>query len=404
MKRPNSFFIILLAVLVIGASFSSGVFFGYNSRPEVEWISGVLNKDTPDGRKEVDFGAFWKAWQVLEDKHIGEEEIDREKLVWGAIQGMVNSIDDPYTVFFPPRDLEDFNTEIKGEFSGIGAEIGIRQEILTVISPLKDSPAEQAGLAAGDKILKIADEFTNNMTLDDAVHNIRGERGTKIILTVARANVDEPFEVEITRDRIKLPIIDTEEKEGGIFLIQLYSFSERSHIEFGQAVQEYFNSDSTKLIVDLRNNPGGFFSSAVDIASWFVPEGEIIAREEFREGEPTLYKSSGRGALENVPTVILINQGSASASEILAGALQEHGKATLIGQQTFGKGSVQQLQTITTEPETSLKVTIARWLTPNGLSISKQGLTPDIEVKFTEDTPKGTDPQLERAIEYLRDK
>ena len=400
MKRLNSFFIILVALVFIAGSFAAGAWFGYSSRPEMEQILGVLGQTPQENPPKVDFEPFWKAWRILEEKHVGEESIDRQKLVWGAIQGMVASLGDPYTVFFPPKDNEDFKSEIKGEFSGIGAEIGIRKEVLTIIAPLKDSPAEKAGLKTGDKILKIGDAFTNEMTLDEAVHKIRGERGTKITLTIIHVLSDKPITVDVMRAIIIVPVITTEKKSNGIFVIRLFSFSEQSGNEFAKAVREFLNSGSTKLVLDLRNNPGGFFSSAVDIASWFLPEGEVVAQEAYRSGEPDLYRSIGRKVLENTPTAILVNQGSASAAEILAGALQEHKKAILIGEKTFGKGSVQQLEDIT--QNTALKITIARWLTPSGKSISKEGLAPDIEVKITENTKEGEDPQLAKAIEYLK--
>ena len=400
LKRQNSFFIIIVALFVVGASFTAGAWFGHSSRPEMDRVLGVLGQASDEPKAEIDFNPFWKAWRLLEEKHIGDEKFDRQKLVWGAIQGMTASLGDPYTVFFPPQDNEDFKNEIKGEFSGIGAEIGIRKNILTIIAPIKGSPAEKAGLKTGDKILKINDIFTNDLTLDDAVHKIRGERGTKVSLTLLRNGEDKPRVVEVVRDAIRVPVIVTEKRDNGIFIIRLASFSESSSAEFTNAVREFLNSDSKKLILDLRGNPGGFFSSAVEIASWFIPEGEVVAQEAYQKGEPDYYRSIGRKALENIPTVVLINQGSASASEILAGALQEHKKGVLIGERSFGKGSVQQLEEVTSN--TSLKITIAKWLTPNGKSISKEGLSPDIEVKIPDDLKEGEDPQMAKAIEYLK--
>ncbi len=402
MKRPQkTIVLIFISLLVVAASFVSGAYFGFEARPEHDKIANILGKTSPETEK-VNFEPFWKAWRILEEKHVGEEKIDREQLVWGAIEGMVQSLGDPYTTFFPPKDLEDFNSEIKGEFSGIGAEIGIRKDVLTVIAPIKGSPAERAGLRAGDKILKIDDMITGELTLDEAVHRIRGERKTKVTLTILRSTEDKPRIVEVIRDLIEIPIITTERKENSIFVIKLSSFSERSSTEFARAVREMILRGDKKLILDLRNNPGGFFNSAVEIASWFLPEGEVVAREEFQDREPDIYRSRGYRLLEATPTVILINRGSASASEILAGALQESKHAVLIGEKTFGKGTVQELQEIT--PETSLKITIAKWLTPSGKSISKEGLAPDIEVATPDDIESGQDPQLAKAIEYLKNK
>jgi len=403
MGQERRFFIFVTALVIVVGSFGAGAWFGFNERASIERVLGVANQ-TPTGElaeklKDVDFEPFWKAWEVVERKHINEDPIDRQALVWGAIEGMVSSLGDPYTVFFPPKDHEDFQSEIKGEFSGIGAEIGIRKEILTVIAPIKGSPSERAGLKAGDKILKVDDAFTENLTLDQAIHKIRGERGTKVVLTIARTGEDKPREVNITRDIIRVPVITTE-KRGDVFIVALASFSENSSQEFQKAVREFLKSGATKLVLDLRNNPGGYLHSSVDIASWWLPEGEVIAREEFRDREATIYRSAGFKALENTPTVLLVNQGSASASEILGGALQEHKKATLIGERTFGKGSVQELEDIT--DKTSLKITIARWTTPSGKSISKEGLAPDIEVKFDPEGDPAKDIQLERALEHLR--
>ncbi|MEK7643302.1 MAG: S41 family peptidase [Patescibacteria group bacterium] len=400
MQRYRTQSVVVAALVLIGASFSLGVFYGYNSSPEIERVENVISKTTPSTlAKEVDFEPFWKAWRILEAKHIGEKEIDRQALVWGAIEGMVKSLGDPYTTFFPPKDLEDFETEIRGEFSGIGAEIGMRKDVLTLIAPIKGSPSEKAGLKAGDKILKINDSFTSDLTLDEAVHQIRGERGTQVKLIILRNGEEKPREISVARDVIKVPILTTESKNG-VFIIRLASFSEKSSLEFAEAVREMLNSGNKKLIVDLRNNPGGFFTSAVEIASWFLPEGEVVAQEEYRDRESDIYRSVGYRALENIPTVILVNRGSASASEILAGALQEHKKATLIGEKTFGKGTVQELEEIT--PSTSIKVTIAKWLTPSGKSITKEGLTPDITVEIPENLEPGSDPQLEKAFEYLK--
>ena len=403
MGGERRFFIFITALAIVVSSFGAGAWFGLNERASIERVFGVVNQspsgDLAEKLKDVDFEPFWKAWEVVERKHISDDPADRQAMVWGAIEGMVGSLGDPYTVFFPPKDHEDFQSEVKGEFSGIGAEIGIRKEVLTVIAPIKNSPSQRAGLKAGDKILKIDGAFTENLTLDDAIHKIRGERGTKVALIIGRTGEDKPREISIVRDIIRVPAITTE-KKGDVFLVTLSSFSENSSQEFQKAVREFLRSGAAKLILDLRNNPGGYLHSSVDIASWWLSEGELIAREEFRGRDATMYRSAGFRALENVPTVLLINQGSASASEILAGALQEHKKAILIGERTFGKGSVQELEDIT--DKTSIKITIARWTMPSGKSISKEGLTPDIEVKIKQDSDPEKDPQLERALEHLR--
>lgn len=398
-ERKKVFFIIA-AVFIVGAAFLLGAFVGYQERPEVEKIAGILNKEVPAGQ-EIDFSPFWKAWRVVEEKYAAPDGIDRQKLLWGAIQGTVKSLDDPYTVFFPPEEKKFFESEVKGNFEGVGMEIGIRKGVLTVVSPLKDTPAWRAGIKAGDKILKIEDRTTQDLTTEEAVRLIRGPRGTAVTITILSEGKDESREVTLTREVIQIPVLDTEKREDGIFVIKLYNFSERSPFEFRRALREFVFSGQDKLILDLRNNPGGFLEASVDIASWFLDTGEIVAREKFKNGEETIYRSRGYNPFEKLPLVVLVNQGSASASEIVAGALQDHQAAKLIGEKTFGKGSVQELVSVT--DDTSLKLTIARWLTPNGKDISQAGLTPDIEVKKTEeDEAKGRDTQLEKAIEVLK--
>jgi len=384
--------------------FVGGVFFGYSNRPIVEKVTNLYGKED---RKpaEVDFSPFWNVWKMVEEKYPinGNKVTDQEK-VWGAIQGLVASLDDPYSVFFPPRASKNFDIELKGQFGGVGIEIGMRDDMLTVIAPLKGTPAYKAGIKAGDKIIKVDDTNTIKMSLDSAVELIRGEIGSPVLLTVIRKDNEEPLEIKVIRDTIKIPTIDTEKKENGIFIISLYNFSAGSTNAFREALREFIVSDSDKLILDLRGNPGGFLDAAVDISSWFLPAGKVVAREHFGDDKKdVLYKSRGYDIFDNLPFVILVDQGSASASEIMAGALSEHGIATLVGEKTFGKGSVQEVIPVTTE--TSLKITIAKWLTPNGLSISDEGLTPDVEVKITkEDFEAEKDPQLEKAIELLLNK
>ena len=419
MTQRKSFFI-FAAFLLIAGSFGLGVWFGAERRSDLENLSFIGGAEPPIVVAEtIDFSPFWKTWRLLEERFASEGELDRQKMVWGAISGMVAALDDPYTVFLPPKEQEDFSNEIKGEFGGIGAEIGMRKGILVIIAPLEGSPAEAAGLRAGDKIIKIDDTSAAELTLDEAVHLIRGLKGTTVTLTVLSKRGEDTKDIKVMRDTIRIPTLSTRDlgqarlPDGqGIFLIKLFNFNEGSVQAFRQAVREFLLSGSKKLILDLRNNPGGFLEASVDIASWFLPEGTVVAREMFADGQEQLYRSRGYGALEAIPLVILINQGSASASEIVAGALHEHRHVPLIGEKTFGKGSVQQVESVT--PETSLKVTIARWLTPEGVSISKEGLAPDIEVvvngegeKQDEKEPKSSfafeedDPVLERAIEYL---
>lgn len=364
--------------------------------------------NTREGEPEtIDFAPFWKAWAIINKDFVptstSTKPVTDQDKVWGAIQGMVGSLGDPYTVFFPPVESKQFASEIKGSFSGVGMEVGQENGVITVISPLKGSPAEAAGMRAGDKILKINDKDTTRFTTEEAVNLIRGEEGTTVTLTVARQGKTAPFEVKIVRQVINFPITETKNLGDGIFYIALYSFTENSATIFRNALREFIESGNTKLVFDLRGNPGGYLESALDMASWFLPPGATVIREDHGPNkEESVHRSRGYDIFtEKLKMVILVDGGSASAAEILAGALSEHGKATLIGEKTFGKGSVQELVPVTSD--TSLKVTIARWLTPKGNSISEQGITPDIVVKRTEEDLKaGKDSQLDRAVQFLK--
>jgi len=385
---------------VIGAGFGMGVYVGYSQRPAIDQVTSLYNKEIAKPA-EVDFSSFWKAWNLVEEKYVANGDLDRQAMVYGAISGMVAALNDPYTVFFPPVEKELFESEIEGKFEGIGAEIGMRKGILTVVSPLTGSPAAAAGLLPGDKIARIGDTITTDLTIDEAVRLIRGEKGTEVILTILRNGEDETRVIKIIRDTIRIPILDMEKQDGGIFIIRLYNFSEQAPLEFRKALQEMARSGSNRLILDLRNNPGGFLEASVDIASWFLESGKVVAREAFGDGTELEHRSHGYNALADIPTVILVNGGSASASEILAGALRDHLQIQLVGTKTFGKGSVQELLNVT--DDTSLKVTIARWLTPSGVSLSENGLDPDVVVEMTpEDLEALRDPQMEKALEILK--
>lgn len=394
--------IAFVAFLILGAAFGAGVWFGYTDRPSAEKVFGVLNQQ-PQNFDEVDFGLFWEAWAALEEKYVDRAAIDRQKMVYGAILGLTHSLKDPYTEFFPPAESKQFQEDVKGSFGGIGAEIGIRKDILTIIAPLKGNPAEKAGLKAGDKILKIDDTVTGDLTLNEAVRLIRGDPGTAVRLSVIRDGLTQPKEYKIVRDVIKVMILTTDSRPDGIFVIKLNQFTENSGTEFRKAVQEFSKSGSKKLILDLRNNPGGYLTMAVDIASWFAPAGEVIARERYADGKEDIYRSHGYRILGDVPTVVLVNEGSASASEIVAGALRDLKGIQLVGAKTFGKGSVQEV--VDLPKDSSLKITIAKWLTPKGSEIDGKGLEPDIKVELPKEPSETEEPKdliFEKGIELLK--
>jgi carboxyl-terminal processing protease len=395
-------------------------FIGFRSGATVadpESLVTTLENKASGKPNEVDFSTFWKAWNVINEKYAGTSTTDQEK-VYGAIQGLTASLGDPYTVFFPPKEAKIFASEIAGKFEGVGMEIGVKDGKLVVVAPVKEAPAEKAGIKSGDFILKIDGKDSITMPTDEAVQLIRGKAGTKVTVTVVREGVKAPIDITITRAKIDLPTIKTDTKsevasasgeqggdglrKDGIFVISLYSFSENSANLFRNALKSFIKSGSHKLVLDLRGNPGGYLEAAVDMASWFLPSGEVVVREEFgKEGDENALRSKGYDVFgDNLKMIILVDGGSASASEILAGALSENGVAKLVGTKTFGKGSVQELVNIT--EDTSLKVTIAKWLTPNGISISKQGITPDVVVPFTEEDAKNKrDPQMDKAVELL---
>lgn len=382
---------------------------------------------TQSKNSSIDIKTFWKVWDILDNEFVATKHKDKlgqeistttvseydglskeDRRIYGAIKGMVDSEEDPYTTFFTPQEAKSFETEIKGSFDGIGMEVGKKDGVITVIAPLPGSPSEKAGLRTGDKIIKINDKTTLDMSVDEAVKIIRGPKGTDVTIQVYRDGVDKPIDFKITRDTIQLPTLDKfYDNKTGIYTIKIYSFSEQVNSLFKTAMQEFALSKSDKLIIDLRGNPGGYLESAVDISSYFIPSGKVVVSQDYGEKKKVeQLRSLGYDLLKNknVKVVVLVDGGSASASEIVAGALQDYKAATVIGEKTFGKGSVQEYIKITAK--TGLKVTIARWLTPNGNSISVSGLAPDIEVKKATSTTmeqitKRTDNQYMKAVEFL---
>jgi carboxyl-terminal processing protease len=394
----------VLALLLAAGAFFSGLHIGGQSEGRVTSL-GTLFAGEAQPDPNADLREFWRVWDLLDEKFAmasGTELLSPEQKVAGAIEGLVRAYGDPYTTYFPPKEAEAFNEDISGNFSGVGMEVGMRDNVLTIISPLAGTPAEKAGLLAGDVLVSINGSSTADMGVDEAVRHIRGEEGTVVTLSIYRPGLTEPKEYQVTRAQIEIPTVKTE-KRGDTFIITLYSFNALAEMKMQQAVRDYVGSGASKLVLDLRGNPGGYLQGAVSIASYFMPAGKVVLRESFGdEREEEVYRSQGKTLKQFAPKemVVLIDGGSASASEILAGALQEQGYATLVGTASFGKGSVQEL--VNLPSGSSLKVTIARWLTPNGRSISNGGLTPDILVERTiEDREADRDPQLDAAIAVL---
>lgn len=349
-----------------------------------------------------DFSLYWKVWDLLYEKYVDAEEITSRELLYSSIKGMLWATEDPYTIFLDPEENREFSEDIEGKFEGIGAEMGVKQGVLTVVAPLRDSPAERSGLRAGDKVLKIDGESTIDMSINEAVGKIRGEKGTEVKLTIFRNDENnDTMEVSVIRDVIKVESVTFEIKEGNIAYFNIVRFGDDTARDFRNLIRK-IPSDSEAIILDLRNNPGGYLDASVDMASLMLPRGKTVVIEEDKKRNQIKTFSKGGDKLSGMKTVILINEGSASASEILAGALRDNrDNVTIVGKQSFGKGSVQEL--IDLEGGSSVKITIAKWLTPNGEQINDKGISPDIEVDLSdEDYENDRDPQLDKAIELLK--
>lgn len=352
-------------------------------------------------QKNADLSLFWETWNSLQKRYVDKSKIDTQKMIYGAIEGMVSSVGDPYTVFFNPEDSKRFIDDSSGEFEGVGMEVGIKKDSLQVVTPLEGTPAKKAGLRAGDIIVKIDGQQTSDMSVDEAVNLIRGTRGTEVTLSIYRDEWKETRDIKLVRELIDIPAVKWRMVNKDTAYIQLFQFSEDADEEFKNAAIQILDNQTKKIILDLRNDPGGYLSISQDIGGWFLDEDSLITIEDMgNEKDKVEYRSEGPSLLSKIPLVILINGGSASASEILAGALRDDRNIQLIGEKSFGKGSVQQLEPLS--GGSTLKVTVAKWLTPKGDQISEKGLTPDIEVKMTpEDYEAEKDPQLDKAIEII---
>ncbi len=389
------------ATVVLVLVFITGALAGYSRRPWIDRVMAVSNKE-PQVVTDADFAPFWKVWNIINEKYPNPEISNAQDRVWAATQGLMTSLNDPYSVFFPPKDAKSFNEQIKGEFTGVGMEVGIKDGLLTVVAPLKNTPAERAGIKSGDKIIKINETSTADLALDKAIEMMRGEKGTTVTLTIVREGEETSRELSIVRDTISIPTIDHKILLNGVHVISLYSFDANSAALFRKEILSFKESGATQLILDLRGNPGGYLDSAVDMASWFLPAGTTIVKEDYgAKQSQDILKSKGYNIFgKDLKMAILVDGGSASASEILAGALSEHKIAKLVGLQTFGKGSVQELIPVT--DDTYVKVTIAKWLTPNNVSISEKGLTPDLVIKSNKGDAIGkNDAQMDRALKYV---
>jgi len=373
------------------------------SQPQVgveftqSYIKGVINAQNAKG---VDFSPFWDVWAAIQEKYVGRKNLDVQKMVNGAIEGLVNSLGDDYSVFFEPEQNQEFESEVSGKFEGIGIEIGLKNKILTVIAPLEGTPAKQAGLEPNDAILKINSTSTIGMSLDQAIRYIRGPKGSTVTLSILRDTWDNPRPIVITRDVIAVPSATIEKIGDDVIHLRLYNFYAPLTWEFRKRALEILLSGRKKIVLDVRGNPGGYLNGAIETAGYFLPSGSVAVKEDDGAGPYVcdVCKTSGLAIFKDYKIVVLIDGGSASASEIVAGALRDNRGVLLIGQTTFGKGSVQEVYPMANG--SSLKLTIAKWLTPNGHSIAGVGLKPDIEIIPL--ASRTQDIQLDKAVEVVR--
>jgi len=371
----------------------------------------IKTTDTSNNQQvetKLDFSIFVEVLKTLQSKYYDRDNINFDKLLEGAIKGMVNSLDDPFSEFLTANDKREMDIELSGTFNGIGAEVSKKNGKIIIVTPLKNTPADKAGLLPGDEILEVDNEPTYDMDLDTVVSKIRGKKGTKVELLINRPSWDKPRKFVIERNAISVPSSEISYLPNNIALLKIYNFYQPLDFEFPQNAYDLINKTSKGIVLDLRNDPGGYLDTCLNISDWFFQKGATILIEDYKNAAPQkLYKSSRNGLLKDIPIVVLVNKGTASAAEILAGALHDNRNVLIVGEKTFGKGSVQEL--INLPGNNSLKITIAHWLTPKGIDISKKGIVPDIEIKIPEseissayaETSLEKDIQLKRAYDEL---
>jgi carboxyl-terminal processing protease len=399
--KPSYFIKGIASLLIIVISYYVGYQAGHKGYIFIPKTFQVISQS--DAPTTVDYSLLWKAIDVLNQKYI-DKPIDQQKILYGAVSGAVSAMGDPYTTFFPPQQLTDFQTQLAGSFGGIGAEVGEKDGNVVVIAPLDGTPAKAAGIMAGDIIVQVDGQSTAGWSVDQAVNKIRGLKGTPVTLQIARQGQDKPLTFKIIRDTIVVKSVKWSYKTVSVngqtktvAVITISEFGDDTTGLVNQAVNDILTHNVSGIIVDLRNNPGGYLQSAVDVASNWVKQGDLVVSEAHSDGTTITYKGLGNPRLAGIKTLVMINGGSASAAEILSGALHDHGFAQLLGEKSFGKGSVQEL--VDLPGGSAVKVTIAKWITPNGVNLNHNGLDPDIPVKLTaDDVNAGKDPQMDAAL------
>lgn len=382
---------------LIGIAFFSGFYFSnYLSQKESSTIQAVF--------EGMDLGLMKNVLDATVNNYVDPQKIDKQKLTYGAIAGMVKSIGDPYTVFFTPDESKAFRDDISGKFSGIGVQIDVKDGKIKVVAPIKGTPADRAGILAGDTIFEVDDKPVSDLSIDEVVGLIKGPKGTKVKVDVLRGKNNDVKSFDIIRDEIIMPSVDLTVKQTPngkkVGVLTIYHFSDNVFIDFKKIANEMLSQNVTGMVLDLRNNPGGLLDQTDQIANWFLKKDDVVLIEQDKNGQKTIHKSTGEAVLENIPTVILVNEGTASAAEILSGALRDDRHIDIIGEKTFGKGLVQKV--IDLDDGSSLKVTVAKWFTPSGELIQGTGIKPTIEVALTQDDlEKDNDTQLKKGLEQL---
>ena len=386
----------IIGLILIAISFVGGFYYH-------EFIFQQYYK-TAYSIDQIDFSMLKKAWDQVATDYVDQDKINKEKMTYGAIEGMVSAIGDPYTEFFNPEDAKKLQEDIAGSFEGIGLQMGVKNKQVIAVSPIKGTPAEKSGIRPGDAVIAVDKKPTADIAIDEVVNMIRGPKGTKVVLTISRTGMEGTKDIEITRDTIKVPSMAYEIKETTngkkIAHITLYQFSDTIYQDFKAAAINILNANVSGIVLDMRSNPGGLVNQATAIAGWFLDRGQLVLTEQDRNGEKTELNANGPSSFASIPLVVLVNEGSASASEILAGALKDDRKAPIIGMTSFGKGTVQKI--VDFDDGSSLKITIAKWYTPSGVRIQDTGITPDIKVEMTsKDYEQNKDPQLDRALQEI---
>jgi carboxyl-terminal processing protease len=409
MKNFKKILSILLALLIVAGVWSIGFLAGVNRGWQTHLPSPfekILNREEPVDLPPGDMSIFWETWKVILQEYVNRKNLDTNEMIEGAAKGLVESLNDPYSEFLNAEENKALSQELTGEFFGVGMEISRKEGNIVIVSPLPDTPAAKSGLQPNDIILKINGQDATKLTSQEAANLIRGPQGTQVVLTIYRPNWNEAREITLTREKIVIPSLKWQMLDHQIAYLKIYSFNQSLAFDFYQAALQIISNQPRGLIIDLRNNPGGYLDSVVNISGWLLSKGSIVLKEDFGDNNIKISRASGTGILKDIPTVVLVNEGTASASEILAGALRDNRGVKLIGTKTFGKGSVQEL--VSLKDNNSVKITIAKWLTPNGTIIESNGLTPDIEIKNDEELSTygqiniDKDKQLQAAIMELQ--